>query len=203
MGNTDSKNKSEGAAHPGPQSQPKLHNTGRLSPVPASRRNFHQVHSNNPHRGTDKARNPKTKKGFDWTSLHETNRWRSDSQSDSNGDIEDRHLFTGSESSALLGRSTSPGPPPYRNAKNVRDYVQKRHEGSANSKSGSITTGTNHRSPSGPALPDLRLQVRKAKQVAGSSSSTTTQGTDTRPKPLPRSKSSGGTSVRKSTSTES
>ena len=59
------------AAHPGPQSQPKLHNTGQLSPVPAPQRNFHQVHSNNPHRGTDRsgdiARNPKTEKGIDWT----------------------------------------------------------------------------------------------------------------------------------------
>ena len=49
-----------------------------------------------------------------------------------------------SRTSASLGRSTSPGPPPYRTAKNVRDDVPKRHEGSANSKSGSITTGTNH-----------------------------------------------------------
>ena len=157
------------SAHPGPQSQPKLHGTGRLSPVRAPRRNFHQVHSHNPHRGADRSGNKtgisKAKKGIDWTSLHETNRWRCDFQSDSNGDIEDRHLFTGSESSSSLGWSTSPWPLPYRTAKDVRNDVQKRNEGPTNNKSGSIAKGSNHRSPSRPTLPDLRLQIRKEKQV--------------------------------------
>ena len=60
-------------AHPGPQSQPKLHGTGRLSPVQAPRRNFHQVHSQNPHCGADRSGNKtgiwKAKKGIDWTSV--------------------------------------------------------------------------------------------------------------------------------------
>ena len=110
--------------HSGPQPQPKLHHPGRLSPVRAPQRNFNQVHLGDSSRGIDrpsnKARNSKTKKGVDWTSLHETNRWRSNFQSDSDGDIEDQHLlFTGADTSTSMGRSTSPGPPPYRAAKNV------------------------------------------------------------------------------------
>ena len=136
----------------------KLHNPGRLSPVRSPRRNFNQVHFSNPRcgddRSSDKARNPNVKKGVDWTSIHETNRWRSNFQSDSDGDIEDQHLFTGADSSTLMGRPTSPGPPPYRAAKNVRDDVPQRHEDSANSKSNTSTTGTNHRSASRSPLPE-------------------------------------------------
>ena len=49
----------------------------------------------------------KRKKRVDWTSIHETSRWRSDFQSDSDADIEDRHLFTGGDCPTSMGRPTS------------------------------------------------------------------------------------------------
>ena len=96
-----------------PQQQPKLHCSGRVSPVRAPRRNINQVHPINTNRGIDcsgnKARNQETKgKGIDWTAVHKTNRWRTDFQSDSDGDIEDHHLFTGANDPASVGRPTSP-----------------------------------------------------------------------------------------------
>ena len=105
--------------HPGPQQQSKLHDARRLSPVRAPQRNFHQVHPHNPRRGTHRSGSEATKKkgGIDWTALNKTNEWRRDFESDSDGELQDHHLFTGSESPTAMGRSASPGPRLYGTAK--------------------------------------------------------------------------------------
>ena len=70
----------------------------------------------------------KKKGGVDWTVLNETNECRRDFESDSDGELQDHHLFTVSESQTLMGRSASPGHPPYGAAKIIRKDVSKRHE---------------------------------------------------------------------------
>ena len=190
----------------GPQQQPKLHRTGRVSPVRAPRRNINQVYPRDTHRGAhcsgNKTGHTEAKnKGIDWTSVHETNRWRTDFQSDSDGDIEDRHLFSSTDGpSSSMRRSASPGPPPYRTTKNVRDVVPERHEDATNRKGTATSTSSNIRSASGSDIPDLRLQIGKNKVAR--TSDTPAQKPNPRPQPLPRSKSSRGPAI-KSSSTES
>ena len=108
-------------ANPGPQQQSTLHGARLLSPLRAPQRNVHQVHPHNPHSGTHRsgseARSLKKKGGIDCTSLNETNEWRRDFESDSDGELQDHHLFTGSDSPTSMGRSASPGPLPYGTAK--------------------------------------------------------------------------------------
>ena len=97
---------------------------------------------------------------------------------------------TDNPSSSSVGRLESPGPPPYGATKTVWNVILQRHEDSTNSQSRFNAEGTNIQGTSGPKLPNLRLQIRKAKQVAGSNPSPGQQATNTRPEPLPRSKSS-------------
>ena len=135
-----------GPKHPGTQQQPKLHGARRLSPIRASRRNFHEVHSDPPcrssHRPCGETRASQKKGGIDWTSIHETNEWGRTFESDLDGERQDRYLFTSANSPSLLGRSTSPGPPPYGKAKTARDAIQKHHEDSTDSHSCSNAQST-------------------------------------------------------------
>ena len=110
-----------------------------------------------------------------------------DFESDCNGERQDHYLFTSAESPTLMGRSASPGTPPY-GAKAVQNDVSKRHEGSTDSKSGSNAKGTYLQDAGRAKLPDL--QIGRAKQVAGTNNSPASRVANTRPDSHPRSKSS-------------
>ena len=115
MGTTDSKTLSEG---PAGQHTQALNN----SPSCTVQDSFHlfelhghdQVHRSHSRRGPHRP-------GVDWTAIHETKEWGCTFGSDSNGEWQDGHLFSSIDnpSTSSVGRSASPGPPPYATTKAI------------------------------------------------------------------------------------